>query len=504
MFQKLLFNKCGGSDGLAGLQLDCIDDEEGSSTDGAAEDDGQDAEQEAALGQDLPEDEADGTGDDGQNAGILGSLLDHHAQAVSSEGTCAADAEGKGVQSDDGNAQHGDAHSAGCEDHVHDTGGQQDLLVLHVLAEAIAEDQVVHNHGGHAQQVGVSRGHGSADDGSSNDTGNNTGSVGGSDLHHGVGAVGSQVGQGVLHGQGSQAQDGWEQGHGSHQDAGQQRSALCGLLVLGRLETGDHFGAGQEGAEVVEDVADDGDPADLGEAQLHGRQSLGDNLPAADTIDDHGGSNGQANQDDTELDQVADLVSDHAAEGGVQDDDNGCHDQSDVLGHTGQGGDNHAGSSDLGRGQAEQSGNIQNCSEVAGQLAKAAADDLGDGDSHSLADLGCEVRQGDHCDGGRQNVPAGAHAPVAEGLGGQAGGGAAANVIGGQGECDHEQAHAAACDHVVLAVLDLLLGNIEANAHHDCHVANNNKNRCSLHSSSSSYNKIQVNIFRYQQALGCP
>ena len=89
----LSVDESGGSGSDALLQLDRIDDEEGDNADSATKDNGEDAEEEATAGQDLPNDEADGTGDDGQDTSVLGSLLNNQTQAECSEGTCAADAE---------------------------------------------------------------------------------------------------------------------------------------------------------------------------------------------------------------------------------------------------------------------------------------------------------------------------------------------------------------------------------------------------------------------------
>ena len=59
------------------LQLNDIDEEEGDDADSTAEDHGEDAVQEATLAQDLPEDEACGTGDNGPDTCSLGGLLNH-------------------------------------------------------------------------------------------------------------------------------------------------------------------------------------------------------------------------------------------------------------------------------------------------------------------------------------------------------------------------------------------------------------------------------------------
>ena len=139
-----------------------------------------------------------------------------------------------------------------------------------------------------------------------------------------------------------------------------------------------------------------------------------------------------------------------------------------------------AGGRDLRGGQAEQRQNAEHRREVAGELAEAAADDLGDRDSHGLADLGCEVGQRDHSKGRRQDVPDRADAPRAEGLLGQARGAAATDVVGGQGERDHEQAHSAACNEIVSAALDVDLADDVADDHHADHVRKDNDQCTSL------------------------
>src|SRR5699024_5081734 len=156
-------------------------------------------------------------------------------------------------------------------------------------------------------------------------------------------------------------------------------------------------------------------------------------------LNDEGGGDGQAHQNDDELDQVGDLVGNHAAEGGVEDDHQPGDNQGHVGGDTRQGGHHGAGGGDLAGGQAEQGQDPQHGGKGAGEFAEPAAHHLRDGDSHGLADLGGEVGQGDHGDGRRQHVPDGGHAPCAEGLLGKARGGPAADVVGGQGEGHHEK-----------------------------------------------------------------
>ena len=307
------------------------------------------------------------------------------------------------------------------------------------------------------------------------------GGIGAGDGDHGVGAVGGQVGQLILQREGSQAQQRGEHGHGGHEHGGQQGGVAGGLFVLGGLEPGNHLGAGQEGAEIVEDVTDDGGPADLGEVQLLTGELGGDSRPAAGALEHDGGGDGETDQDDDELDQVGDLVSDHAAQGGVQDDDDAGENQAHVQGDGGdQGVDDAAGSRDLGGGQAEQAQHGQDGREVAGELAEPTAHHLRDGDGQGLADLGREVGQGDHGDGSGEHVPDGAHAPVAKGFLSEAGGAAAADVVGGQGESHHEEAHPTAGDHVVLGVLDLQLADDEAHDQHADEVCRHDNERQDL------------------------
>ena len=131
---------------------------------------------------------------------------------------------------------------------------------------------------------------------------------------------------------------------------------------------------------------------DLGHVQLFARQSRGDGSPAARVLQHDRGRDGEADEDDAELDEVGDLVSDHAAEGGIEDGDKAGQQQADVQGdRRDQSVDDRAGSADLGRRQAEQRQNAEHRREVAGELAEAAANDLGDRDSHGLADLGSKI-----------------------------------------------------------------------------------------------------------------
>ena len=190
---------------------------------------------------------------------------------------------------------------------------------------------------------------------------------------------------------------------------------------------------------------------------------------------------GKADENDTELDEVGDLVSDHAAEGRVEDGDETGQQQADVQrDRRDQRVDNSAGSTDLGRGQAEQRQDAEDCREVAGNLAEAAADDLGDRDSHGLADLGCKVGQRDHGKRCGQDVPDRADAPCAEGFLSQARGAAAADVVGRQRERDHEQAHSAAGNEIVCAALDVDLADDVADDHHADHVRKNDYQCASL------------------------
>ena len=115
-----------------------------------------------------------------------------------------------------------------------------------------------------------------------------------------------------------------------------------------------------------------------------------------------------------------------------------------------------------------------------GRIAEPAAHHLGDGHGHGLADLGSKISQGDHRQGRRQDVPDRADAPRAEGLLGQARGAAAADVVGGQGERDHEQAHSAACNEIVSAALDVDLADDIADDHHADHVRKDNDQCTSL------------------------
>ena len=467
--------------GDAALPLDQVHNVERDDGDKAAEDDRHHEPQRAAVGQELPDDEGDGAGEDGDHAGVLRGLRNGKAEAVGRERACAADAECEGVHGDEGDTEHGDAHGDERRDDVAETGVEDDLLVLELLLAAEAGVDVVDDHRGHAQQVGVCRGHGRADDGGGDEAGDDAGRIGAGDDHHGVGAVLSKAGQLVLQSEGSEAEEGREDGHGSHQDGAEEGRADCSLLVLAGLETGDHLGAAEEGAEVVEEIADDGGPADLGHVQLFAGQSCGDGLPAARVLQDDRGGDRQADENDAELDEVGDLVRDHAAEGGIEDGDKAGQQQADVQGdRRDQSVDDRAGSADLGRRQAEQRQNAEHGGEVAGELAEAAADDLGDRDSHGLADLGSKISQGDHRQGRRQDVPDRADAPRAEGLLGQARGGAAADVVGGQGERDHEQAHSAASNEIVSAALDVDLADDIADDHHADHVRKDNDQCTSL------------------------
>ena len=190
---------------------------------------------------------------------------------------------------------------------------------------------------------------------------------------------------------------------------------------------------------------------------------------------------GKADENDTELDEVGDLVSDHAAEGRVEDGDETGQQQADVQGdRRDQRVDNSAGSTDLRGGQAEQRQNAENCREVAGEFAEAAANDLGDRDRHGLADLGSEVGQRDHGKRRGQNVPNCADAPCTERFLSKAGGAAATDVVGRQRERDHEQAHSAAGNEIVRAALDVDLADDVADNHHADHVRKNDYQCASL------------------------
>ena len=284
--------------------------------------------------------------------------------------------------------------------------------------------------------------------------------------HHGIGAVLSQHGQGVLHSQSGQTQQSGEHSHGSHQHSRQQGCIAGSLFVLGSLKAGDHFRTCKECTEIVEDVANDGNPADLADAQLLTGQRSRNGFPAAAALDDKGSGNGKTYQNDTKLNQVRDLVCHHTAKGGIENDDQAGDEQGHIDGNTGQRGNDRAGSRDLGRGQAEQRQYAEDCGEVAGDLAEPTADDLRNGHSHSLADLGRKVCQRDHGDGRRQNIPDGAHAPVAKGLLCQASGRAAADVVGRQRERDHKQAHSASGHQIVLTVFDVQLADHKADDQH--------------------------------------
>ena len=131
-------------------------------------------------------------------------------------------------------------------------------------------------------------------------------------------------------------------------------------------------------------------------------------------------------------------------------------------------------------GQAEQRQDAEDCREVAGEFAEAAADDLGDRNSHGLADLGCKVGQWDHGQRRGQDVPDRADAPCAERFLSKAGGAAAADVVGRQRERDHEQAHSAAGNEIVRAALDVDLADDVADNHHADHVRKNDYQCASL------------------------
>ena len=107
-------------------------------------------------------------------------------------------------------------------------------------------------------------------------------------------------------------------------------------------------------------------------------------------------------------------------------------------------------------------------------MTETASYDLRDSHSHGLADLRREVRQRYHCDGSREYVPDGAHSPFTESLLRKAGGGTAADIVGGKGEGYHEQAHAAACKHIVAAVLDLELADDETDKKHTYQICDYN------------------------------
>ena len=99
-------------------------------------------------------------------------------------------------------------------------------------------------------------------------------------------------------------------------------------------------------------------------------------------------------------------------------------------------------------------------------MAETSSYDFRDGHGHGLADLRREVRQRDHGNGSREHIPDRAHSPFAESLLGKAGGGTASDIVGGKGEGYHEQAHAAACKHIVAAVFDLELADDETDKKH--------------------------------------
>src|SRR5699024_4488216 len=349
--RPLLLDVGGGGRLLTHGQGDGVDHKEGHHADGAAEHHRQNAEEEAAAAEELPDQDARRAGPQGEWAGGGGGPGHRQSEAVGGEGPGAADAEGEGVHGDDVHAEHGDAHGDQGEDHVADPGVEDDGFLRQIPLAAQAHVQVVHHHGGHAQQVGVGGGHGGADDGGGDQPHDDPGGMGAGDGHHGVAAVGGQAGDGVLDGQGGQTQQGGEDGHGRHEDGGEPGGVLRGALVLGGLEPGDHLGPRQEGAEVVEDVADDGDPANLGEVQLHRGQGGGDGLPATAALNDDGGGDGQAHQNDDELDQVGDLVGDHAAEGGVEDDHQAGDDQGHGGGDARRGGQHCGGGGELAGGQ---------------------------------------------------------------------------------------------------------------------------------------------------------
>lgn len=455
--------------------LNPVDHIEGHSTDQAARHHGHQEHPGAAAAHDLPYHKGDRTADNGHDAGVLGGLGHCQAQAIGREGAGAADTEGEGVHGHDGHAGQRDQNSHHSGQHVTGAGVENGLLVRQLFLAAQAGVQVVDDHGRHAQQVGVGRGHGGADNGGGDQTRHHAGRIVAGDDHHGVAAAHRQTGQLIPQSKGSQAQQRGEDGHGGHQDGGQEGRVSGGPFILGRLEAGDHLRTGQEGAEVVEDIADDGGPADLGQIQLLTGQCGGNGVPAAGVVQHNGGGDGQAHQDDAELQQVGDLVGDHAAHGGIENDDHTREDQAHVQGNgRNQGVDDAAGSGDLRGGQAEQRQHGQNRREVAGELAEPTAHYLGDGHGHGFADLRCKIGQRNHGDGRRQDVPNSADAPVAEGLLGQARGAAAADIVGGQGECYHEQAHAAAGHHVVLGILDLDLADNGAHNQHAHQISNNN------------------------------
>ena len=125
-------------------------------------------------------------------------------------------------------------------------------------------------------------------------------------------------------------------------------------------------------------VADDGGPADLGHVQLFSGQSSRDRSPAAGMLQDDRRCNGKTDENDAELDKVGNLIRDHAAEGRVEDGDEAGQQQADVQrDRRDQRVDNSTGSTDLRGGQAEQRQNAENCREVAGEFAEAAANDSG-------------------------------------------------------------------------------------------------------------------------------
>lgn len=198
----------GGGSGNAALPLDQVHNVERDDGDKAAEDDRHHEPQRTAVGQKLPDDESDGAGEDGDHAGVLRCFRNGKAEAVGRKRTCAADAECEGVHGDEGNAEHGDTHGDERRDDVAGTGIEDGLLVVQLLLSAEAGIDVVDDHRGHAQQVGVCRGHGRADDSGGNKTSDDAGRISTGDNHHGVGAVLGKAGQLILQRESGQGRGG--------------------------------------------------------------------------------------------------------------------------------------------------------------------------------------------------------------------------------------------------------------------------------------------------------
>ena len=140
----------GGSSGNAALPLDQVHNIERDDRNKAAEDDRHHEPQRTAVGQKLPDDESDGAGEDGDQAGVLCCLRNGKAEAVGRKRACAADAEREGVHRDQRHAQHGDEHGDQRKHDVADTGVGDDLLFRERLLICFAETMPVTAAGAYA------------------------------------------------------------------------------------------------------------------------------------------------------------------------------------------------------------------------------------------------------------------------------------------------------------------------------------------------------------------